>query len=80
MVKPRYERRGQCIRCGFCCQQENCEHLSFDEDGLATCLIHEEERPLRCSLYPANPPIVHEGCGYWFIDLYENNKIVKRKL
>jgi hypothetical protein len=50
------------------------------EDSLATCLIHEEERPLRCSLYPANPPIIHDGCGYYFLDTYEDNKIVKRIL
>jgi len=76
LVKPRYIRQGKCIRCGWCCAQEDCEHLKM-EDDFATCLIHEEDRPLRCNLYPANPPIIHPGCGYYFLDTYEDNKIVK---
>ena len=79
LKNPRYIRKGKCNRCGWCCQQENCKHLLI-EDGIATCLIHKSERPLRCSLYPANPPIVHEECGYYFLDTWNNNKIVKGDL
>ena len=79
MVKRRYTRKGKCNRCGWCCQQENCEHLQMGNE-LATCLIHEKERPLRCSLYPDAPPIIYDKCGYYFLDTFDNNKIVKRKV
>jgi hypothetical protein len=79
-VIPRYKRQGECNRCGWCCQLENCKHLKI-VDGFATCMIYDDKKkPLKCSLYPANPPIMHEKCGYYFLDLYENNKKVKRIL
>ena len=74
----RYVRSGECIRCGQCCTNEDCEHFEMGEP--ATCLIHERERPLRCAEFPANPPILFEGCGYYFLDTWEDNKIVKRHL
>ncbi|GAI99615.1 unnamed protein product [marine sediment metagenome] len=75
---PRYVRRGDCERCGACCLVEECEHLSINDEGLATCLIYNDaDRPLKCKLYPANPPLNFETCGYYFIDLWENNREIK---
>ena len=75
-TKPRYIRKGHCNRCGQCCLTEDCEHLLI-EDGLATCLIHEEDRPLKCTSYPCNPPIMYKGCGYYFIDTWDNNREIR---
>lgn len=73
----RYERQGQCDRCGLCCLNEKCEHLVF-KGKTASCSIHDDpDRPLKCKLWPELPPIPFEGCGYFFLDLWEN-KIVKR--
>lgn len=80
---PRYERRGKCNRCGWCCLQEDppCPYLKKEIDGRYTCTIfNEKERHVRCILYPDGPPIIHKDCGYWFIDTWENNKIVKGKV
>ena len=77
--KQRYERRGDCIRCGVCCREEECEHLKI-ENGLATCKIYDSpDRPLKCKLFPEMPPIPKKfkNCGYYFLDAWENNKIVK---
>jgi hypothetical protein len=72
--KLRYNRGGGCKRCGKCCLNEDCEHLQFEEDGTATCLIFgKPERPKRCILFPQLPPIIIEGCGYYFIDKWEKN-------
>jgi len=79
MIKRRYLRKGQCNRCGWCCKHENCEHLEI-KNGIATCLIYKQKRELKCTIFPDAPPILHEGCGYWFIDTWEDNKIVKKKL
>ena len=73
---PRYEREGQCNRCGWCCEYHVCDKLSRDENGKAVCTIYEE-RPMRCRVFPEAPPILHEGCGFSFIDKWENNKKVK---
>jgi len=75
---PRYIRGGQCNRCGWCCTHEDCDHFKPASDGIATCLIFgSSERPEKCLVYPGNPPILHPGCGYYFIDQWENNKVVK---
>lgn len=74
-VKPRYIRKGECKRCGWCCKYHNCDDLIF-VDGLAICSI-QETKPMRCVVFPEAPPILHEGCGYHFLDTYENNRIVK---
>lgn len=72
---PRYMRRGQCNRCGWCCSYSNCEHLTFDGE-VAICKIYED-RPERCRLFPQAPPILISKCGYYFLDTWENNKVVK---
>jgi hypothetical protein len=81
----RYIRKGQCNQCGWCCSHEDCEYLGWKE-GRAYCKIHpsltggEDKRELKCKLFPEAPPILNEKCGYYFIDLWEDNKIVTRKL
>ncbi len=75
--KPRYERRGSCLRCGKCCIGEGCEHLIIG-DGATTCAIHKDpSRPEKCVLFPALPPIVFKGCGFYFLDLWDNGRIVR---
>jgi hypothetical protein len=73
-TKIRYERRGECIRCGKCCLNEDCDYYTHDGEK-ATCLIFgKDERPMRCIWHPQLPPIIIEGCGYYFIDTWNNDK------
>lgn len=77
---PRYTRKGQCNRCGWCCLLEDppCTHLEFIEKGKYNCKIHDKKDRLeKCIVFPGNPPIQNPRCGYWFIDLWENNKMIK---
>lgn len=72
-TKPRYKRMGKCVRCGSCCLNENCEHLIFLDNRKAYCKIHKNKnRQEKCKIYPSNPPINFEKCGYFFIDLADN--------
>jgi len=73
----KYERKGECNRCGSCCQNEDCEH--FDSEGeKTTCKIFgSTDRLLKCSLFPELPPILFEKCGYYFLDKWENNRKVE---
>jgi hypothetical protein len=71
----RYERQGECKRCGQCCVQEECEYLIL-EGNIAACKIYEN-RYARCRRFPQNPPILIKKCGYYFLDTWENNKPVK---
>jgi len=79
-MELRYERKGNCNRCGDCCVNEDCEHFEMGEP--ATCLIYGKERPLKCTLFPEMPPIPKEfvNCDYWFEDTWEDNRIVKHKV
>jgi len=78
---PRYLRKGKCLRCGWCCLQENppCTHLSFDKKGIATCSIHNGDRPVRCGLFPEMPPILNPKCGYYFVDRWDSGRRIKGK-
>jgi len=73
----RYIRQGECERCGQCCLNEDCEYFEMGDNGLATCLIHDQERPSKCTLFPENPPIIFKKCGYYFLDTWENNRIIR---
>jgi len=80
---PRYIRKGKCKRCGWCCLREDPPYSYLKkEDDTYTCTVFDDkdERDVRCGLYPGNPPIVYELCGYYFIDTWEDNKIVKGKV
>jgi len=71
-MELRYVRKGECVRCGWCCRADGCEHLKI-ENGMATCMIYAD-RFKRCRLWPEMPPILYEGCGYWFVDTWEDNR------
>jgi len=73
-MKLRYKRKGKCNRCGECCRNESCEH--FEDGTVAVCKIHNQKRPMRCKWFPQAPPIIFSGCGYYFLDTWENNRIV----
>jgi len=77
LKKNRYIRKGKCNRCGECCINEDCEHLIWESD-IAICLIYKN-RFDRCKWFPQAPPILIEKCGYYFLDTWENNRIVKAK-
>ena len=70
----RYKRQGQCIRCGQCCVNEDCEYFMMGEPAI--CLIHDKERPSKCEWFPEAPPIIFEKWGYYFLDTWEDNRIV----
>ena len=78
----RYSRQGQCNRCGQCCMHEGadggpCEHL-IKEGDTYTCLIHDDpNKPKKCGLFPELPPILFKTCGYYFIDNWNNNKVLR---
>ena len=39
---PNHIRTGECNRCGWCCEQEKCPHLSYDAEGKSDCLIWDK--------------------------------------
>ena len=73
----RFKRKGKCVQCGTCCLNEDCEHLIFFKNNQkAICNIHsDKERPKKCTIYPANPPINFDTCGYYFIDIIDNERL-----
>lgn len=79
---PRYIRRGQCNRCGYCClggdKDEPCEHLSWDNE-LAVCAIYGNH-PDACKSFPDNPPILTDRCGYYFIDTWTGKKLKEKEI
>jgi hypothetical protein len=74
--EKRYRRVGECIRCGRCCANEDCEHFTpATETEPAICAIWgDPERELKCTEWPPNPPIVIEGCGYKFVDRVDEER------
>ena len=64
-------RRGECNRCGACCEiLFKCPFLKKHEDGSTTCGIYED-RPSQCRLYPIERRDLEEvrgTCSYYFID------------
>ncbi|MBU1173078.1 MAG: hypothetical protein KKD44_26240, partial [Proteobacteria bacterium] len=72
---------GECNRCGWCCEHEDCEHYIPSKNGeKAICAIHDKDRPLKCVEFPAAPPILHEGCGYRFYDKWERKHLGAREV
>lgn len=68
-------RRGECRRCGACCQLAiRCPHLVY-EDGLGGCDKYDQARPLNCQTFPiderdlADRDLVAPDypCGYTFV-------------
>ena len=74
-------RRGECRRCGACCQLAvRCPHLVYD-GALAGCDKYDQKRPLNCQNFPIderdladrdlNAP--HTPCGYYFVDAEDDH-------
>lgn len=64
-------RRGDCNRCGACCEiLFKCPFLKKHEDGTSTCGIYED-RPNQCRLFPIDRRDLEEvrgTCSYYFIE------------
>lgn len=71
----RYIRQGECKRCGKCCLTADCKFFEMGEK--ATCKIHDEERSVDCELFPEAPPIMFKDCGFYFLDTWKDNRIVR---
>jgi hypothetical protein len=75
---PRYVRAGQCIRCGSCCELEDCPHFDHGDGVSTTCKIHDRpDFPEKCRLYPDNPPTIFKKCGFYFVDTLDDNRKLK---
>lgn len=76
-TRRRHElRRGQCKRCGTCCQLGwVCGDLAYDEAGKASCVRYNSDRHPPCQLFPttesdlADVRRVRQGavCGFHFV-------------
>ena len=81
LIRPGYvraslaRRRGECRRCGACCQMgARCRHLDYDGD-LAVCKRYERWRTANCRNFPiderdlADRDLVapDSPCGYYFV-------------
>ncbi|HVF57961.1 MAG TPA: YkgJ family cysteine cluster protein [Pyrinomonadaceae bacterium] len=64
-------RRGECNRCGACCEiLFKCPFLKKHDDGSSTCGIYED-RPNQCRLYPIERRDLEEvrgTCSFYFIE------------
>jgi Putative zinc- or iron-chelating domain len=64
-------RRGECNRCGACCEiLFKCPFLKKHDDGTSTCGIYED-RPNQCRLFPLERRDLDEvrgSCSYYFIE------------
>jgi Putative zinc- or iron-chelating domain len=64
-------RRGDCNRCGACCEiLFKCPFLRKHDDGTTTCGIYED-RPNQCRLFPIEKRDLEEvrgSCSYYFIE------------
>lgn len=64
-------RRGECNRCGACCEiLFKCPFLKKQDDGTTSCGIYED-RPNQCRLYPIQKRDLDEvrgTCSYYFIE------------
>jgi len=64
-------RRGECNRCGACCEiLFKCPFLKKHDDGTTTCGIYED-RPDQCRLYPIERRDLDEvrgQCSFYFIE------------
>ncbi|MGH9899276.1 MAG: YkgJ family cysteine cluster protein [Pyrinomonadaceae bacterium] len=64
-------RRGECNRCGACCEiLFRCPFLKKHEDGSSACGIYQF-RPNSCRLFPINRKDIDDvkgNCSYYFVD------------
>ena len=70
MVAALALRRGECNRCGACCELLfKCPFLKKNSDGTSLCGIYEN-RPNSCRLFPIEKRDIqelHGSCSYYFI-------------
>ena len=67
-------RRGECRRCGACCQMGNRCHFLYYEDGLAACRGYDGRKSPNCRRFPmserdlADRDVIlpEQPCGYTF--------------
>ena len=79
-MDKRYIRQGKCLRCGWCCKNEACEHF-IDEANVTICAIFgQDDRPKKCTVYPSAPPVLNKNCGFYFLDRFNDNKVTKEKV
>ena len=71
MVAALALRRGECNRCGACCELLfKCPFLKKKSDGTSLCGIYEN-RPNSCRLFPMEKRDIQElqgSCSYYFIE------------
>jgi len=71
MVAALALRRGECNRCGACCELLfKCPFLKKEADGSSLCGIYEN-RPNSCRLFPIEARDIREvrgTCSYYFIE------------
>jgi len=76
----RYVRKGKCLHCGMCCKFgagiNPCMHLKKDLDKYVCGL--GDGKPNFCKNYPPDWEHVFEGCGYYFIDTENSDKIMPK--
>jgi hypothetical protein len=64
-------RRGECNRCGACCEiLFKCPFLKNHGDGTTTCGVYED-RPNQCRLFPIEKRDLEEvrgTCSFYFIE------------
>ncbi|HVF49578.1 MAG TPA: YkgJ family cysteine cluster protein [Pyrinomonadaceae bacterium] len=64
-------RRGECNRCGACCEiLFKCPFLKKHDDGTTTCGIYDD-RPNQCRLFPIEQRDLTEVrgvCSFYFIE------------
>jgi hypothetical protein len=71
MVAALALRRGECNRCGACCELLfKCPFLKKNPDGTSLCGIYDN-RPNSCRLFPIEKRDIQEvrgSCSYYFIE------------
>ena len=79
---PRYERVGECVRCGVCCLNEDCGHFEdATDDTLARCRIFgDPARSGKCVDFPYAPPIACQTCGFRFTDRVDGRVLGYKEL
>ncbi|MCX7703499.1 MAG: hypothetical protein N2234_05305 [Planctomycetota bacterium] len=68
------QRRGECIRCGACCQLGHlCPLLRYDSSGLSYCADYQK-RPPNCRIFPVDEHdlkdrniLSNKPCGFYFV-------------
>ena len=58
--------KGECNRCGACCERLKCEHLkheTLDYVPRAVCSIYNK-RPVWCAIWPQIDDDLPHGCGF----------------